>query len=87
MKKILVACLLALSGLAATAAPSFADSITITTGNGYYPHHRYHDYYRPGYRPYHRWHHPAYRHGCRTKTVKYYHHGRWVRKTTRVCRY
>lgn len=81
MKKIIVAAMLALGSLAATAAPSMADTVIIRDGYG--PRH--------DYRP---WHHPrgwerareVRRHSCRTKTVRVYRDGRYITKTTRVCR-
>ncbi|BCH54222.1 hypothetical protein ACQZ61_12265 [Agrobacterium vitis] len=90
MKKFLVACLIGLGSITATAAPSLADDVRVMVyDRGYHPDRHYgRDEYRP-HRPHHRnfeRRHHAYRDNCRTKKVKFRHHGRWVYKTTTVCR-
>ncbi|TWF56405.1 hypothetical protein [Neorhizobium alkalisoli] len=83
MKKFIAACIIGLGCLGTTAAPVLAESYTVTVSDhGYRPHSRHHERDR-WERRHHR---PHYRTVCRTKTVKYRHHGRWVSKTTRVCR-
>lgn len=83
MKKFIAACIVGLACLTTTAAPSLADSVRVTVSDGYGPR-GWDRHHRPAYR--HHQHRPRYSQACRTKTVKYRHHGRWVTKTTRVCR-
>ncbi|THF52161.1 hypothetical protein [Allorhizobium terrae] len=89
MKKIIVAGLIAIGCLTATAAPSLAQSATVVISDrGYYPH-RHHDRFE-------RYHDRRFygrervRHfrgeRCRTSTVKFRHHGRWVVERRTVCR-
>ncbi|CAN7585618.1 hypothetical protein [Neorhizobium sp. LjRoot104] len=89
MRKFIAACIIGLGCLTTTAAPTLADSFSITIGDrGYRPAGHpyrpgYHRYHRPHYRQYSRHH---YRPHCKVRRVEYRHHGRWVTKTTRVCR-
>ncbi|QFY59018.1 hypothetical protein FZ934_00270 [Rhizobium grahamii] len=85
MRKLITAAVIAIGSLAATAAPSFADSFSVTVGQPGY-HHR--PYYGHSDRYYHSrdWYrHRPVRYDCRTKTVRYHEHGRVVTRTTRVC--
>jgi hypothetical protein len=81
MIKLITAAVVAIAALGATAAPSFADSVTVRIGEpGYHDRGNHRPYY--GHAPRR---HPV-RQTCRMKTVKYYNHGRMVKKTTRICR-
>ena len=97
MKKLLIACLIGMGALTATALPTYAQSVTITTDDGYgYRHYNpyyyhygdryYGDRYRYRYRTMYRdW--DGYRHGhCMTRRVAFHHHGRLVVRETRYCR-
>ncbi|TCR67906.1 hypothetical protein [Rhizobium sp. BK376] len=80
MKKFILAAALALASIAATAIPSNAASVVVTTDNGHYGRHYDHrDHYR---RDYWRHHH---RH-CYTKKITRWHHGHKVVRRERVCR-
>ncbi|MBB4954100.1 hypothetical protein H4S14_002162 [Agrobacterium vitis] len=84
MKKFLVAGLIALGCITATAAPSMAQSsMVVISDRGHYPDRfeRHHD--RRFYR-HERVRH--YRDHCRTKTIKYRHHGRLIVEKRTVCR-
>jgi hypothetical protein len=82
MKNIIIASAFAAATILAGALPSQAASVTITTDNGGYGHHRMTD------RPYYRHHLPPRRvsHDCFTRTERIHSHGETVIKKTRVCR-
>ncbi len=78
MKNFVLSCVIAASSLFTVAAPSYADTVTITTTQRSMDRH-YRDEYRP--RAYHR-----VKRDCFVKKVRSHHHGRVVIKETRVCR-
>jgi hypothetical protein len=81
MKKFLVAGLIAIGCITMTAAPSMAQGGPMMYERGYHSD-RY--YGRSEYR-----HHPHRfdrRERCRTRTVKYRHHGHWVIEKRTICR-
>ncbi|MBB4007849.1 hypothetical protein [Allorhizobium taibaishanense] len=87
MKKFLVACLIGMASITATAAPSLADDVRVMVyDRGHHPDRYYgrDNYRRDHYRGFEGRRH--YRERCRTKRVQYRHHGRWVSRTTTVCR-
>lgn len=83
MKKFIAACIVGLACLTTSAAPSLAHNVRITVSDNHYRgwDQRHH---HPSYRQHH--HRGRHWERCRTKTEKYRHHGRWVTKTTRICR-
>ncbi|GAA3091485.1 hypothetical protein GCM10010520_41990 [Rhizobium viscosum] len=82
MKNIIIASAFAAATILATALPSQAASVTITTDNDGYGYHRMVD------RPYYRHRLPPRRvsHDCYTRTERFHSHGETVIKKTRVCR-
>jgi hypothetical protein len=82
MKKFLVAGLIALGCITMTAAPSMAQDYPMTRSDRGYHQDRYDG--RGEYR-----HHPRRfdrRERCRTRTIKYRHHGHWVIEKRTFCR-
>ncbi|MFS8110423.1 hypothetical protein QD460_01720 [Rhizobium jaguaris] len=94
MKRLLISCLIAMGALTATALPTYAQSVTITTDDGYGyrhydPYYHYGDRYygdRYRYRTMYR-DSDDYRYGrCMTRRVAFHHYGRLVVRETRYCR-
>lgn len=80
MKKFIIASALAVASITASAIPSNAASIVVTTDGGHYSHRHYdRDYYRRDYWRHHNRH-------CFNKKVVRWHHGHKVVRTERVCR-
>lgn len=75
MKTLLISSLIAVSSLFAFSAPSYAETVTVTTTQKM----PMRDEYRP-----HRYHHRVAQE-CFIKKVRTHHHGRVVVKETRVC--
>lgn len=80
MKRLIVATVLAMSSLAATAAPSYADSVTIRIGE---PGRSDHRYYQDRY--HHDRHHVRYDHCWKQPYHVWSHHHR-ITKYRTVCR-
>ncbi|MGG7518660.1 hypothetical protein ACQ3G6_12295 [Allorhizobium undicola] len=83
MKKFIAACLIGLGCIAATAAPSAAQGVSVTVSDGQYYRHG------PAYRHHHHEERRAWRQTrtrCWTKTERYRHRGEVVIRKTRVCR-
>ncbi len=78
MKNLILSSVLAVSSLFAVAAPSYADTVTVTTTQRSMDRPMHRDEYRPR-------HHRVAR-DCFVKKVRTHHHGRVVVKETRVCR-
>lgn len=76
MKTLLLSSLIAISSVFVFSAPSYADTVTVTTTQ------QVRTPMRDEYRPRH--HRPA--RDCFVKKVRTHHHGRLVVKQTRVCR-
>jgi hypothetical protein len=71
MKNFIIAAALAVTSIVSFAPASYADTVTVTTGE----------------RPMHRgWHRPPPRRDCYVKTVRIRDHGRVVVRKTRICR-
>lgn len=77
MKTLLISSLIAVSSVFVFSAPSYADTVTVTTTQ------KVRTPMRDEYRPRH--HHRVAR-DCFVKKVRTHHHGRVVIKETRVCR-
>jgi hypothetical protein len=76
MKTLLISSLIAVSSVFAFSAPSYADTVTVTTTQ------KVRSPMREEYRPRH---HRVAR-DCVVKKVRTHHHGRVVIKETRICR-